>query len=157
MKSAAQCAEIVERTYQNMAYLILFTALTTLIDSLSLFASGDTQEILRYVTRGFAILTVLAGLRSVWFMRKKVQLGRKRVAEQESFVLGVFKEATSKSWVAAFVFLAILGNFSIDLPAEETKEFVVSATMAVMLGTFSLIFFFKNRGDKDFPEEDFAS
>ncbi|NNF08440.1 MAG: hypothetical protein HKN21_16890 [Candidatus Eisenbacteria bacterium] len=157
MNKAAECAEIVDRVYKNIAFLVLFMALSCTADALRHILPESNLQILRYVSKGFAALTVLTALRGIWLMRAKFRLGKRNTEEHESFVLDAFRKACTVSWALTMAFLALADNFVPNISPEDQVDFVVQASLAFMLGVFSIAYFIRSRSGNEGFDEDFAS
>lgn len=151
-------AEIAEK-HQQWIILALFLMAIKYVLSATIEVTGEQAEF--YLEIGEIVLAVLAiGIIIpifIWKFRNLSKHQRKNYLDPNGYIFKILKDAVSKSWLITLIFLVF-----IEIPIKKflshlPPRFFIQATLAVMFGSFSIIFFILDRRSKiDDSGEDFA-
>lgn len=144
---AVSLAELVDRTTQRTALLLLLLSFTLGISAVNHLVNEQAGWYLNIAEKGLAVLVVIIGLFCITPMFiKKYALQQYQSLSIESFINDVAMKSFAFSWGVTFMLIVFMGMFAESYLAKQPLEFLMDTIKAVMTGTFAVSFLIYNKG-----------
>lgn len=148
--------ETIERQFRLLAFVLLVIALGLATEALTIVVTDEQIGSYLHMADNFFSFFVLIPIAyfAVWKFKTYFRVPkhlRKYIKENESFAYDVWKRSIVNSWVAVLFCLFAIRPLA-KITETQTVEFFSKIVMAIMLGVFSLSFFYLYRTDD--AEED---
>lgn len=143
-------AQFYERLQTRVGVCVFLLAIAYAIGAAHYFVAPAAE----WMPTAHKLLAILAALMVLPVTVRAALLRAKNRAacrEPEGFVADVARKAALAGWMATFLFLVLLSALSKTVLAGTPTHTLVHMVLAVLLGSFSIAFFWLNR---DVPEDD---
>lgn len=144
-------AELADRTVQLVALSLFIVALLFVLSIVEFFADDSVANLIDWASKIMAVsvIALMVGLFALKF-RSMPQSQRRQYLAEDGFLQIGFQRAMAKSWMLSFVALVMLqalDQLVLERLPELPLKLFIQAILAIMLGVFSIAFFFITRQD----------
>ena len=145
--TSTSIAEITERITQQAVLMTFFVALLYTVSAGRYLVNGAIDQYLGWMEKGLGIVVVVTGLVLLPLaLKKRTVHSRCGATSTEGFINDMAKESFAFSWGLTILLLISLDVMDAGLISRFPSEFTTELIKAVLLGTFSIRFYFLNRG-----------
>jgi len=142
----ATTAEIADKITRQAVWMTFAVALLYSVSALQYLADDMLDPYLTWIQRGLGVVVVLIALFLVPLaIKKRSDRNRRHATASEGFINDVAKDSCVFSWGLTILLLIFLDIVAEGLLSQFPSEFTTEVIKALLLGTFSIRFYFLNR------------
>jgi len=144
MSKAPTYETLSERLLMRTAIGVFLFSLAQIFDVTGKLVEGQIAQVLDVFSLGLLVVAVAVILPSFVKLIVSYRREKHRGGTPEDFIMEVYRGAAERAFALTFIFLLGLEVMSRHMPVMTT-EISIKISLAFMMGTFAIVFFWKGR------------